>query len=126
MPPKPLRKKKIGYQKRHLKKQKTEQADKAEFRTMHKYVQVEPQVVAHIKNIAEENDNVDGIDNNNLNVDCANDDNVDVDGVDGTNVDDTSVHVGDVIVDSDDNDDTNRENMGVDDDCSGEIDDISI
>ncbi|GJQ92838.1 zinc finger MYM-type protein 1-like protein [Tanacetum coccineum] len=122
MPPKPLRKQKSGHQKRLLKKQKTEQADKAEFGTMHKYVQIEPQVVAHNKNIAEENDNVDGIDNNNLNVDGANDENVDVDGVDDTNVDDTGVHVGDVIVDSDDNDDINRENMGVDDDLSGEID----
>ncbi|GJZ21569.1 hypothetical protein Tco_0558608, partial [Tanacetum coccineum] len=98
MPPKPLRKQKSGHQKRLLKKQKTEQADKAEFGTMHKYVQVEPQVVAHNKNIAEENDNVDGIDNSNLNVDGANHDNVDVDGVDDTNVDNTGVPVGDVIV----------------------------
>ncbi|GKB77658.1 hypothetical protein Tco_0944553 [Tanacetum coccineum] len=120
-----LRKQKFGHQKRLLKKQKTEQAHTAEFGTMHKYVQVKPQVAAHNKNIADENVNVDGIDSNNLNVDGVNDDNVDVDNtklMESTILMSTpGVHVGDVIVDSDDIDGTNRESLGVVDDFSDEI-----
>ncbi|GJT63778.1 zinc finger MYM-type protein 1 [Tanacetum coccineum] len=121
MPPKSLRKQNSGHQKWLLKKQKTEQANKAEFGTMHKYIQVEPQVDAHNKNSDDDNVDVDGIDNNNLNVDGVSDDRVDVDNTNVVGVDDTDIHVGDVNVDSDDIDDTNCENMDGDDDSIGEI-----
>nr|GEV77051.1 reverse transcriptase domain, reverse transcriptase zinc-binding domain protein [Tanacetum cinerariifolium] len=88
---------------------------------MHKYVQVEPQVDAHNKNSDDDNVDVDGIGNNNLNVDGVSDDRVDVDNTNVDGVDDTDIHVGDVNVDSDDIDDTNCENMDGDDDFIGEI-----
>ncbi|GKA59715.1 zinc finger MYM-type protein 1-like protein, partial [Tanacetum coccineum] len=98
MPPKPLRKQKSGYQKR-LEKQKTEQSNKRQYGTMHKYVK--PQVPPHNQNVID--DNVD-------------DDNINFDGVYGSNVDDAGVHGGDVNVDSDEIDDTNIESTSVDDD----------
>ncbi|GKB93961.1 zinc finger MYM-type protein 1-like protein [Tanacetum coccineum] len=104
MPPKPLRKQKSGYQKR-LEKQKTEQSNKRQYGTMHKYVK--PQVPPHNQNVID--DNVD-------------DDNINFDGVDGSNVDDAGVHGGDVNVESDKIDDTNIESTSVDDDGFDEID----
>ncbi|GJX66292.1 zinc finger MYM-type protein 1-like protein [Tanacetum coccineum] len=134
MPPKPLRKQESRYQKR-LKKQKTEESNKKQFGTMHKYVIIEPRDSYDNQDLI--NDNVDGdnmnahridddnVDGDNMNVDGINVDNVDddmvnVDGVSDTNVDVRGgVHGGYVSVDNDDIDDINLESTCNDDGTEG-------
>ncbi|PWA78549.1 zinc finger MYM-type protein 1 [Artemisia annua] len=104
MPPKTLRKQDSG-SKKHLKKQRTEESNKRQYGSMHKFVQIEPQDASDNQDLID--DNVDG---DNMNVDGISDDNVDDVELNDTNVDDTGgVHSGDVSVDSDDIDDTNIE-----------------
>ncbi|PWA79142.1 zinc finger MYM-type protein 1 [Artemisia annua] len=113
MPPKTLRKQASRFQKR-LKKQRTEQSDKRQYETTHKYVPIKPRDASDNQDLID--DNVDG---DNMNVDGISDDNFDDDGVNDTNVDDTGdVHGGNISVDSGDIDDTNLENTRGGDDTN--------